>query len=170
MPNFFPVLFRPSLPVLFLAGCAILLHAAEVPASPPAPEPTPAPASPPTVGPVIELPKIQVTSSRLKQLDKAIARLDKLIAREKKKVKVNELDRALNNEKVSTAAAIFGGNSASHLSAIAATRVNLMESERTILEGMKFPLTKKELADLETELDQLRITRRNLDNVGNPSR
>ncbi|MBI2498460.1 MAG: hypothetical protein HYV75_11285 [Opitutae bacterium] len=162
MPNYFPVTFRQQLLVLTLAGWATLLSAADAPA--------PTPASPPTVGPVIELPKIQVTSSRLKQLDKEIAKLDKLIAREKKKVKVNELDRALNSDKVSTAAAIFGGNSASHLSAIAATRVNLMESERTILEGMKFPLTKKELADLETELDQLRITRRNLDNAANPSR
>jgi hypothetical protein len=138
----------------------------------PAAEPAPAPPPPaaPTVGPVIELPKIAVTSSRLNKLNKEIVRLDKLIAREKKKVKSTELDRSLNSQKLANAAAIFGGNSASHLAAIAATRVALMESERVILEGMKFPLTARQLADMETELDQLRITRRNLDNVNTPSR
>lgn len=111
----------------------------------------------------IVLPKIQVTSGRIKELDTVIAKLDKLIVREKKKVKSTNLDKSLNNQKLSTAAALFGGNSAEHLSAVAATRVSLMETERAVLEDMKRPANVADLAALETELEQLRLTRRNLD-------
>jgi hypothetical protein len=133
---------------------------ADEPAKPPAPPETKA-ANPET----IVLPTIQVTAGRIREIDRAIVKLDKQIAREKKKVKSTELDRALNNRKVATTAAIFGGNSADHLSAVAATRVSLMETERAVLEAMKRPVTETALSALETELEQLRITRRNLDDA-----
>ena len=98
-------------------------------------------------------------------LDVTITKLDKLIAREKKKVKSSELDKALNNPKLAQTAAIFGGNSAAHLSAVAASRVSLLETERAVLEAMKRPSTLQGLAMLEAELEQLRTTRRNLDNA-----
>ena len=103
----------------------------------------PAPAKPADKPPsdVLALPKMEVTTQRIKKLDKMIAKLDKMIAREAKKVKSTELDKALNNDKVARAAAIFGGNSAEHLSAVAATRVALLESERDVLEAMKRPAT-----------------------------
>ena len=85
--------------------------------------------------------------------------------REKKKVKSSELDKALNNPKLAQTAAIFGGNSAAHLSAVAASRVSLLETERAVLEAMKRPSTLQGLAMLEAELEQLRTTRRNLDNA-----
>ncbi|HKB57800.1 MAG TPA: hypothetical protein VKC51_09435 [Lacunisphaera sp.] len=137
---------------LFVLCCAPLLRAAEA-------------AAPQTTGPVITLPTVQVSSSRIRELDKAIAKLEKQIAREKKQIKSSELDRTLNNEKLANAAAIFGGNSASHLAAVAASRISLMEQERAVLESMKLPRTLPQLAELETELDQLRITRRNLDDA-----
>ncbi len=146
---------RRHLFVLCASSCALLLNAAE-------PAPTAAPAAPPEV---LTLPKVEVTAGRIHELDVAIKKLDKLIAREKAKVKSTELDKALNNPKLTNAAAIFGGNSASHLAAVAATRVNLMENERMVLESMKLPRTLEQLAGLEAELDQLRTTRRNLDNV-----
>jgi len=153
---------RLSLATLLAAGCACLLSAAE----PAAPKETPKPAAAPeTVGPVITLPVLQVGESRLRELNKAITKLDKQIAREKKKVKSSDLDKTLNNSKLASAAAIFGGNSSEHLSAVAATRVALMESERLVLEGMKFPRSEKELEQMETELNQLRTNRRNLDNA-----
>jgi hypothetical protein len=132
---------------------------------PAAPASTPATATEPTVGPVIELPPIAVGAERLHELEVAISRIEKQIEKEKKKVKPGELDRALNNEKVSSAAALFGGNSSKHLSAVAAYRVNLLESERLVLEGMKRPRSAEELNDLQAELEQLHVAQRNLDKV-----
>jgi hypothetical protein len=80
-------------------------------------------------------------------------------------VKPGELDKALNNSQLAHAAAIFGGNSADYLSTVAAGRVALLETERGVLEAMKRPATLEDLAMLEKELDELRTTRRNLDNV-----
>lgn len=127
----------------------------------------PEPAAPKPVAPaeVLELPKIQVTTQRIKSIDKDIKRLDKMIAREKNKVKSTDLDKTLNNDKLARGAAIFGGNSADHLSAVAATRVALLENERDVLEAMKRPTTLDELAMMEKEIEQLRITRRDLDDA-----
>ena len=145
-----------------LLSVLILLAWAGLPAAESAKAPAPA-KSQVANAEVIVLPKIQVTSSRIKELDTTIAKLYKLIVREKKKVKSTSLDKSLNNQKLSTAAALFGGNSAEHLSAVAATRVSLMETERAVLEDMKRPANVADLAALETELEQLRLTRRNLD-------
>ena len=75
---------------------------------------------------------MEVTAQRIKKLDKMIAKLDKMIAREEKKVKSTDLDRTLNNPQLARAAAIFGGNSAEHLSAVAATRVAAAEGATTV--------------------------------------
>lgn len=123
----------------------------------------PAPAKP--AEPVLELPKIQITGPRVKKIDKEIARLDKLIVRAKAKVKSTDLDRALNNAKVAKAAAIFGGNSSEHLSAIEAYRVVLLENERDIFEAMKRPATVEEFKLMEAQIEQIRITRRDLDDA-----
>ncbi len=123
------------------------------------------PADPAASDPVLALPKMEVTAQRVKKLDKNIKRLDKMIAREKNKVKSSDLDKTLNNTQLAHAAAIFGGNSADHLSAVAATRVALLENERDVLEAMKRPATLEELAMMEAEVEQLRLTRRNLDDA-----
>jgi len=145
---------RHLLLALCLAIGSVLLAVAD-----PAPaKPTDKPASE-----VLALPKMEVTAQRIKKLDKMIAKLDKMIAREEKKVKSTELDKTLNNDRLAHAAAIFGGNSAGHLSAVAATRVALLENERRVMEAMKRPATLEELAMMEAEVEQLRLTRRNLD-------
>ncbi len=135
--------------------------------------PAPAPA-PPTGSPAakdaaakeadaIALPKIEVTATRIKELDREIKRLDKAIAREKRKVKATDLDKVLNNEKLTKAASVFGGNSASYLEEVAATRVNYMETERELLADMKEPKTVEELALLQDELERVRTAERELD-------
>lgn len=172
-----PLTFRR---LTFLAGlCAVSCLAADKAAPPPAKEATPpaqATAAKPdaakpaaavvTEGPVVDLPLIVVRPERVKQLDKEIAKLEKLIVREKKKVKSTDLDRALNNSKLASAAAIFGGNSSEHLSEVAASRVSLLEAERDVVEEMKHPGTADNLKHLEDERLQLQEIRRNLDNVG----
>lgn len=124
-------------------------------------EATPPPAKP-ADAPLI-LPKLAVTAQRAKEIDRELKRVDKMIARERKKIKSTDLDKALNNEKLSRAAAIFGGNSAEHLSAVAASRVMLLEQERMVLEAMKRPATLDERKMMAAEIEQLRLTRRNLD-------
>ena len=140
-------------------------------ATEPAVAPTPAanttkPATPATPEPVLVLPTVTVSQSRIRQIDNEIRKLDKLIAREEKKLKSSELDKTLNNSQVATAAALFGGNSAEHLAAVAASRMGLLQTERDVLESMKRPASREALAMMDAELEQLRTTRRNLDNVG----
>jgi len=163
--------FRPLLLTLCLAGSPALFAADTAPVKEPAkpaesrPAESTKPAATAVTGPVVELPIIQITQDRIRKLDKEIGKIDKLIIREQAKVKSSDLDRALNNPQLAHAAAIFGGNSAEHLSAVAASRVSLLEAERAVLEDMKRPGTTTALAQLETELEQLRVTRRNLDDA-----
>jgi paraquat-inducible protein B len=146
--------------LLLAATLALQLQAAE-----PAKEPAKAAETTPADKEVLALPKVEVTSARIKQIDNEIKKVEKQIAREKKKLKSTDLDKSLNSDKVSTAAAIFGGNSASHMVAVAASRVNLLESERNLLERLKFPRTEEDKAMIEKELVSLRTTRRNLDDA-----
>ena len=126
-------------------------------------KPLPAAAQPKDT--TLELPKMQVTAQRAKTIDKEIKRLDKLITREKNKIKPTDLDKTLNNEKVTRVTAIFGGNSAEHMSLVAASRVMLLEQERDVFEAMKRPATLDELNMMEAQIEELRTTRRNLDDA-----
>jgi hypothetical protein len=150
---------------LLVVGLTAAALAADQPAVPAKPATPPAATAKPPADAPLELPKIQVTAERSKKIDREIKRLDKLIARERNKIKPTELDRTLNNETVAKAAAIFGGNSAEHMSAVAASRVMLLEQERDVLEAMKRPATLDELKMMEAQIEELRTTRRNLDDA-----
>ena len=141
------VIFAPCLPA---AGSA-------------APEPVKSTSTP--VGPVIELPTLKVQDRRIKAIDAELKKLDKQIAREKRQLRPTPLDRSLNSDKLSSAAALLGGNSAAHMAAVAATRVGLLEQERMLLERLKFPRTEEDQALIEQELENNRAIRRNLDNA-----
>ncbi len=141
------------------ASCGQCLAAEEAKATEPA-KSTSAP-----VGPTIDLPTMKVQEKRIKAIDVELKKIDRQIVREKKQMKSTNLDKSLNSDKVSNAAAIFGGNSAAHLAAVAASRVALLEQERTLLERLKFPRTEEDQALVEKELVNIRTTRRNLDNV-----
>ncbi|MDB6166495.1 MAG: hypothetical protein JWQ83_1635 [Lacunisphaera sp.] len=171
---------RPSLFLLCAALSPVLLPAAEPAAAPtqetakPAEAAAPAapakdtakPASPAADTKPVELLKFEVLGvSRIHDIDVEIKKLTKLLTREKKKVKPTELDRTFNNPQVAKGAAIFGGNSADHLSAVAASRVSLMETELEVLEAMKRPATLESRNEMQKELEQLRETRRNLDDA-----
>ncbi len=154
---------------LLLVAPLLILTAAE-PTPAPAPEKKPTEAAKvtePTTADkeVLALPKVEVTSARVKAIDAELKKIDKQIAREKKNLKSTNLDKSLNSDKAAKAATIFGGNSASHMVAVAATRVNLLESERAMLERLKFPRTEEDQALIEKEIENLRTTRRNLDDA-----
>jgi len=151
--------------LLLFASLAIALPAAEPAKTEADKAPAQTDGNTPADKEVLALPKVEVTSARIKQIDNEIKKVEKQIAREKKKLKATDLDKSLNSDKVSTAAAIFGGNSASHMVAVAASRVNLLESERNLLERLKFPRTEEDKAMIEKELVNLRTTRRNLDDA-----
>jgi hypothetical protein len=159
---------RTNLLPALLAAFILPLSAAEPakPAGQPA-KPAETPATEPTAADkeVLALPKVEVTSARIKAIDNELKKIDKQIAREKKNLKSTNLDKSLNSDKATKAAAIFGGNSASHMVAVAATRVNLLETERNLLERLKFPRTEEDQALIEKELVSVRTTRRNLDDA-----
>lgn len=169
-----------------LLAVAVVAHgAAEEPAkksdgaakteskSPPAARPT-QPAQPPSAAPgaaastsddVVTLPAVQVTRSRIRQIDVTIKRIDKLIARERKHLKTSDTDLALNHDKIANKAALFGGYSTSQRIAVASERVSLLESERELLEQMKAPMTKDDFVVVEKQVELLRTARRELDIV-----
>ena len=165
-------------PVRLLLGICVAASAVAQRTTEPAPKAEAGPAAPPPVAAtakpaapdapkkeaeVLELPKIQVTAGRIKELDREIKRLDKAISREKNNVKATDLDKALNSKKLANAAAIFGGNSAAYMEEVAATRVRYMETERDLLMDMKTPRTLDELKILQEELEKIRTMRRELD-------
>jgi hypothetical protein len=136
-----------------------------------APEPTPVAATkdaaaaaaktaqePPSI-----LPKVEVNQSRITVLDVELQKQDKDIAREKEKTKPTELDKALNNSKVSDALRVLGGESAQYRADLAKERVKIMEDERDILEMMKLAKTKAEKEEMQKQLDELRAYRRDLE-------
>ncbi|HVU33330.1 MAG TPA: hypothetical protein VHE61_07840 [Opitutaceae bacterium] len=109
------------------------------------------------------LPKVEVSRPRITKLDQQLAKEDQDIAREKQNTKPTEADKALNNEKVSHALSIFGGESAKFRQHVSSERVSLMEDEKDIIEAIAHAKTKEEKAELQKQLDALREERRMLE-------
>jgi hypothetical protein len=109
------------------------------------------------------LPKVEVRKERITVLDQKIAQQEQDIARERKNLKVSEVDTALNDAKIAKPLSIFGGESSQFRQRVASERVELMEAERDILEAMKRARTKEEKQELQKQLDELRATRRELE-------
>ncbi len=113
--------------------------------------------------PATVLPQVEVRRNRLVEIDRQIMDLEDEIAREKKKTKSTETDKALNDSRVSTAAAVFGGSSAESRESLAAQRVSLMEAELGLLELSAASKTKAEKDDYQKQALELRAMRRDLD-------
>jgi hypothetical protein len=112
---------------------------------------------------ITTLPSMEVRNSRITEIDLQIRKLEKDITRERKKMKSSDLDVSLNDAKTAKKFSLFGGKSTEQRESVAAERVQLMEAERDILEAMKLPKTKAELALLQKQIDDLRAVRRDLD-------
>lgn len=85
------------------------------------------------------------------------------IARERKNLKVSEVDSALNDSRIARPLSIFGGDSAQFRQGVASERVELMEAEKDLIEAIAFAKTKEEKAGLQKQLNELKAMRRELD-------
>lgn len=123
---------------------------------------------PPTVAraanePATVLPKIEVNRSKLHPLARELYEKEKEIAREKQLTKPTELDKALNNPKLSVP--ILGGQSTSSRASIAAERTALLEAEADLIEEIGRARTKEQKAELRQQLDELKKIRRDLEHA-----
>lgn len=138
--------------------------AAETPSSPPAATaPAPASTAPSAEGPTIMMPKLEVSASRLREIDVTIKRLEKQMKREQKALETTTLDETLNSEKVTRATAILGGKSTVQRASVAAVRVESMAKELQLLETLRTPLTASDRALIEQLVEDQRKYRRELD-------
>ena len=109
------------------------------------------------------LPKVEVKKGRITELDRQLDKQNEEIAREKKNTKPTPLDETLNGPKVSSALAIFGGQSSTDRSTVAKERVSMMEEERDMIEAIAQATTKEEKEELQKTLDSMREMRRELE-------
>ncbi len=114
---------------------------------------------------VITLPKVEVTAGRIREIDMALKRLDKQISRETKRLEKTQADEVLNSDKVSRAAALFGGKSTAQRTSVTAVRLQSLEKERMLLESLKVPQPEKERLLVEKEIEAQRTYRRELDHI-----
>ena len=113
--------------------------------------------------PAAVLSKVEVTKPRITVLDVQLQEQEKAMAREQKNTKPTELDKALNNSKVTNALSILGGQSADYRANLAKERVSLMQEEGDLIEAIAHAKTKEERAELQKQLDELRAYRRDLE-------
>jgi hypothetical protein len=144
-----PVTIAPTAPPPVSDASAPKTGAAPAPATP---------EQPPTV-----LPKVEVKKDRITVLDHNLAVQEKEIAREKKNTTPTELDKALNDSKVSKALSIFGGQSGDYRANISKERVKMMEEEKEMIEAIAHAKTKADKDALQKELDEMRGLRRELE-------
>ena len=146
-------------------------------ASPAAPAPAPAPspsaekektaldpsATPPAkpTEPATVLPKVEVNRGKVSPLARELYEKEKEIVREKQLTKSGELDKALNNPKVTVP--LFGGQSTTSRQSIASERVSLLEAEADLIEEIAHAKTKEQKAELRRQLEGLKKVRRELE-------
>lgn len=116
-----------------------------------------------TEGETVKMPVFAVNAQRLREIDVTIKKLEKEIKSEKKLLERSNLDDTLNSEKVSKAAAIFGGKSTVQRASVAAVRIDSMEKELQLLETLRTPLTKADRDLIEQLVKDQRTYRRSLD-------
>lgn len=109
------------------------------------------------------LPRMEVRKSRITELDQQLAKQERDIARERKNLKATEADKALNDSKIARPLAIFGGESSQFREHVASERVELMETEKDLIEAIARAKTKEEKKELQKQLNELKMVRRELE-------
>jgi hypothetical protein len=120
--------------------------------------PTTAAATPATV-----LPKVEVNRGKLHPLARELFDKEQEVAREKQLTKPTELDKALNDPKLTIP--LFGGQSTSSRASIAAERTALLEAEADLIEEIGRARTQEQKAELRKQLDELKKVRRDLEHA-----
>jgi hypothetical protein len=113
--------------------------------------------------PAAVLPQVEVKKARITVLDVQLQEQQRQIAREEKLAKPTELDKALNGSEISKKLSILGGQSAEYRAGNASERVRILKEESDLLEAIAHTKDKKEKAELQKELDELRTYRRELE-------
>lgn len=113
--------------------------------------------------PTIVMPKIDVNRGKIHPLARELFEKEREIAREKELTKPSELDKALNNPKVSVP--LFGGQSTASRASIASERTALLEAEADLIEEIGRARTKEQKAELRKQLDELKKVRRELEHA-----
>ena len=142
-------------------------------ATPPAGAPTAAspekknepvsPAAKAAAEPATLLPKVEVNRGKVSPLALELYEKEKEIAREKQLTKPTELDKALNNPKVSVP--LFGGQSTTSRASIASERTSLLEAEADLIEEIGRAKTPEQKVELRKQLDELKKVRRELEHA-----
>lgn len=115
------------------------------------------------VEPTVVMPKIDVNRGKIHPLARELFEKEREIAREKELTKPSELDKALNNPKVSVP--LFGGQSTASRASIASERTALLEAEADLIEEIGRARTKEQKAELRKQLDELKKVRRELEHA-----
>jgi hypothetical protein len=109
------------------------------------------------------LPPVEVRKRKLSEFERDIRIQETEIIREKKNTVPTEVDKALNDSKISRALAIFGGQSGEYRASIASERVSMMEDEKDIIEAINNATTPEEKQTLQKQLVEMRKMRRELE-------
>lgn len=142
----------------------IIANTAEkAPPTAPAAPVTSAAATKPADEPATVLPKVEVNRSKLHPLARELYEKEKEISREKQLTKPTELDKALNDPKVTLP--LFGGQSTASRASIASERTALLEAEADLIEEIGRAKTKEQKAELRKQLDELKKVRRDLEHA-----
>jgi predicted aminopeptidase len=104
-----------------------------------------------------------VRKRKLGEFEQQIHNQEAALIREKKNTVPTEMDKALNDSKISKALAIFGGHSGEQRAAAASERVSLMEDEKDLIEAINQAKTKEEKDLLRKQLAEMRKVRRELE-------
>lgn len=113
--------------------------------------------------PATVLPKVEVNRSKLHPLARELYETEKELAREKQLTKSSELDKALNNPKVTLP--LFGGQSTASRTSVASERAELIQAEADLVEEIGRANTKEQKAELRKQLEELKKVRRELEHA-----
>jgi hypothetical protein len=110
-----------------------------------------------------QLPRVEVSRSRITETAIALHEKDQEIAREKKSAKPTGLDETINDPEVAHSFAIFGGSSSEDRARLAQERISLLEAEKDLIEEISQARTKEEREELQKTLNDLKTMRRDLE-------
>jgi hypothetical protein len=113
--------------------------------------------------PATVLPQIEVNRSKVSPLARELFEKERELDREKQLTKSSELDKALNNPKVSVP--LFGGQSTASRTSVASERASLLQAEADLIEEIGRAKTKEQKAELRKQLDELKKIRRELEHA-----